>query len=280
MRLFIYTTLALLAFAANSLLCRLALAEEQIEPILFTLIRLCAAALLLTLLVRPSLIDIKNETLSIKAHLLSGGSLALYAICFSLAYISMDTGMGALVLFATIQIVLNIVAQLLGEQVNKGILAGITLAFSGLVLLLLPGQSAPDISSAVIMMIAGIGWAGFVYSGRNSQDPLRDVALSFRWALILSTPLLLWADWQQSSDIGILLAVISGTLASGLGYALWYKVLPQLGLQTAAQAQLVVPVFATIMGVVFLAEQISLIMILASALILIGITIAIRAKAK
>jgi drug/metabolite transporter (DMT)-like permease len=280
MRLFIYTTLALLAFAANSLLCRLALAEEQIEPIPFTLIRLCAAALLLTLLVRPSLIDIKKETLSIKAHLLSGGSLALYAICFSLAYISMDTGMGALVLFATIQIVLNIVAQLLGEKVNKGIVVGITLAFSGLVLLLLPGQSAPDISSAIIMMIAGIGWAGFVYSGRNSQDPLGDVALSFRWALILSTPLLFWADWQQSSGIGILLAVISGALASGLGYALWYKVLPQLGLQTAAQAQLVVPVFATIMGVVFLAEQISLIMILASALILIGITIAIRAKAK
>jgi drug/metabolite transporter (DMT)-like permease len=280
MRLFIYTTLALLAFAANSLLCRLALAEEQIEPIPFTLIRLCAAALLLTLLVRPSLIDIKKETLSIKAHLLSGGSLALYAICFSLAYISMDTGMGALVLFATIQIVLNIVAQLLGEQVNKGIVLGITLAFSGLVLLLLPGQSAPDLSSAIIMMIAGIGWAGFVYSGRNSQDPLGDVALSFRWALILSTPLLFWADWQQSSGIGILLAVISGALASGLGYALWYKVLPQLGLQTAAQAQLVVPVFATIMGVVFLAEQISLIMILASALILIGITIAIRAKAK
>lgn len=280
MRLFIYTTLALLAFAANSLLCRLALAEEQIEPISFTLIRLSAAALLLTLLVRPSLIDIKKETLNIKAHLLSGGSLALYAFCFSLAYISMDTGIGALVLFATIQIVLNIVAQLLGEKVNKGIVVGITLAFSGLVLLLLPGQSAPDISSAIIMMIAGIGWAGFVYSGRNSQDPLRDVALSFRWALILSTPLLLWADWQQSSGIGILLAVISGTLASGLGYALWYKVLPQLGLQTAAQAQLVVPVFATIMGVVFLAEQISLIMILASALILIGITIAIRAKAK
>lgn len=280
MRLFIYTTLALLAFAANSLLCRMALTEEQIEPISFTFIRLLSAALLLTILVRPSIVEIKTEFQSVKDNLLSGGSLALYAFCFSLAYISMDTGMGALILFATIQIVLNIVAQLLGEQVNKGIVLGITLAFSGLVLLLLPGQSAPDISSAVIMMIAGIGWAGFVYSGRNSQDPLRDVALSFRWALILSTPLLLWADWQQSSDIGILLAVISGTLASGLGYALWYKVLPQLGLQTAAQAQLVVPVFATIMGVVFLAEQISLILILASALILIGITIAIRAKAK
>lgn len=280
MRLFIYTTLALLAFAANSLLCRMALTEEQIEPISFTFIRLLSAALLLTMLVRPSIVEIKTEFQSVKDNLLSGGSLALYAFCFSLAYISMDTGMGALILFATIQIVLNIVAQLLGEQVNKGIVLGITLAFSGLVLLLLPGQSAPDISSAVIMMIAGIGWAGFVYSGRNSQDPLRDVALSFRWALILSTPLLLWADWQQSSDIGILLAVISGTLASGLGYALWYKVLPQLGLQTAAQAQLVVPVFATIMGVVFLAEQISLIMFLASALILIGITIAIRAKAK
>lgn len=280
MRLFIYTTLALIAFAANSLLCRLALAGEQIEPISFTFIRLSTAALLLTILVRPSLNDFKKETLSIKAHLLSGGSLALYAFCFSLAYISMDTGMGALVLFATIQIVLNTVALLLGEKLNKGIFVGITLAFLGLVLLLLPGQSAPDIGSILIMMIAGLGWACFVYCGRNSQNPLRDVALSFRWALILSAPLLLWADWPQSSCFGILLAVISGTLASSLGYALWYNVLPHLGLQTAAQAQLLVPVLATLMGIVFLAEHISLIMILASGLILMGITTAIRAKEK
>lgn len=280
MRLFIYTTLALLAFAANSLLCRMALAEEQIEPISFTFIRLFSAALLLTLLVRPSLVELKAEALDVKKNLLSGSSLAIYAFGFSWAYIAMDTGMGALILFATIQIVLNIVAQLLGEKVNKGIVLGIGLAFSGLVLLLLPGQSAPNLTSAAIMMCAGIGWAGFVYSGRNSQTPLQDVALSFRWALILSSPLLFWANWSLSSGIGILLAVISGTLASGFGYALWYKVLPQLGLQTAAQAQLVVPIFATLMGIVFLAEQVSLIMILASGLILIGITIAIRAKTK
>lgn len=278
MRLFIYTAIALLAFAANSLLCRMALAGGEIEPMPFTFIRLFSAAILLTLLVRPSVLDLKTELQQTKKNLFSGLSLALYAFGFSWAYIAMDTGMGALILFATIQIVLNIVAQLLGEKVNRFIVLGISIAFTGLVILLLPGQSAPDLTYAAIMMCAGLGWAGFVYSGRNSQNPLQDVALAFRWALVLSLPLLCWVDWQGSSVYGILLAVLSGTIASGLGYALWYKILPQLGLQIAAQAQLIVPVFATLLGIIFLAEQVSTTMLIASVLILIGITIAIRAK--
>jgi drug/metabolite transporter (DMT)-like permease len=280
MPLFFFTSIALLAFAANSLLCRMALVEDAIAPLPFTLIRIISGALLLMLLIRPSINEMKTmaDSRHNKTRWLSAISLSVYAFAFSWAYVGMDTGMGALILFATIQIVLNITAQLLGAKTNALTLLGISIAFIGLVILLLPGQSAPDYSSAAIMMVAGLGWAGFVFAGRNSQRPLNDVAIAFRWSLVWCLPLVLFVDWQGSSLEGIALAVVSGTLASGLGYALWYKVLPQLGLQNAAQSQLVVPVFAMIMGVVFLSEQLSLTMLLASMLILIGITLAIRSK--
>ena len=280
MRLFVFTTLALFAFAANSLLCRMALVDNAIEPLPFTLIRIISGALLLALLVKPSGHEIKRmvDVSGNKTSWLSAVSLSLYAFAFSWAYVSMDTGMGALILFATIQIVLNIIAQLLGAKTNALTLLGIVIAFMGLVILLLPGQSAPDLSRAAMMMVAGLAWAGFVFAGRNSQQPLYDVAIAFRWSLLWCLPLVFFVDWQGSSIKGIVLAVLSGTLASGLGYALWYKVLPQLGLQNAAQAQLVVPVLALVMGVLFLSEQLSLTLLLACLLILTGITLAIRSK--
>lgn len=280
MTLFIYSAIALMAFAANSLLCRMALVDGAISPLPFTLIRMISGALLLTLLVRPTKLEFSHmmNIKQSKTAWLSAISLSIYAFAFSWAYLEMDTGVGALVLFATIQIVLNIVAQLLGHKANRLTILGILIAFMGLVILLLPGQSTPDFGAALIMMFSGLGWAGFVFSGRNSEKPLKDVAIAFRWSLLWCLPLVLFISWQDSSWEGILLAAISGTLASALGYALWYKVLPELGLQNAAQAQLVVPVFAMIMGVVFLSEQLSIMLILASILILIGITLAIRSK--
>jgi drug/metabolite transporter (DMT)-like permease len=280
MRVFLFTSIALLAFAANSLLCRMALVDNAIEPLPFTLIRIISGALLLALLIRPNRNEIKHmvDVSRNKTSWLSAISLSVYAFAFSWAYVGMDTGMGALILFATIQIVLNIVAQCLGAKNNVLTLLGIIIAFTGLVVLLLPGQSAPDLSQAVIMMVAGLGWAGFVFSGRNSQQPLKEVAIAFRWSLVWCLPLVFFVDWQGSSIKGIMLASLSGTLASGLGYALWYKVLPQLGLQNAAQAQLVVPVLALVMGVLFLSEPLSLTLLLACSLILAGITLSIRSK--
>lgn len=280
MVLFMYSAIALLAFAANSLLCRMALVDGAIEPLPFTLLRIISGALLLSLLVRPNRAELQ-QMVSIKQSKVawfSALSLSVYAFAFSWAYLEMDTGIGALVLFATIQLVLNAVALLLGQKVNRFMLAGIALAFIGLVILLLPGQSTPDFSAAAIMMLSGLGWAGFVYTGRNSQQPLKEVAIAFRWSLVWCLPLVAFINWQGSTFKGVLLACLSGTLASALGYALWYKVLPKLGLQNAAQAQLVVPVFAMLMGVVFLSEQLSIILLSASALILLGITLAIRSK--
>jgi drug/metabolite transporter (DMT)-like permease len=280
MRLFVFTSIALLAFAANSLLCRMALVGDAIEPLPFTLIRIISGALLLAVLMRPNKNEIKQmlDVSRNKASWLAAISLSVYAFAFSWAYVAMDTGMGALILFATIQIVLNLVAQYLGAKTNVLTLLGILIAFTGLVVLLLPGQSAPEFSQAVIMMVAGLGWAGFVFLGRNSQQPLKEVAIAFRWSLVWCLPLVFFVDWQDTSLKGIMLASVSGTLASGLGYALWYKVLPQLGLQNAAQAQLVVPVLALIMGVLFLSEQLSLTLLLACSLILAGITLSVRSK--
>jgi drug/metabolite transporter (DMT)-like permease len=280
MRLFVFTSIALLAFAANSLLCRMALVGDAIEPLPFTLIRIISGALLLAVLMRPNKNEIKQmlDVSRNKASWLAAISLSVYAFAFSWAYVAMDTGMGALILFATIQIVLNLVAQYLGAKTNVLTLLGILIAFTGLVVLLLPGQSAPEFSQAVIMMVAGLGWAGFVFLGRNSQQPLKEVAIAFRWSLVWCLPLVFFVDWQDTSLKGIMLASVSGTLASGLGYALWYKVLPQLGLQNAAQAQLVVPVLALIMGVLFLSEQLSLTLLLACSLIVAGITLSVRSK--
>lgn len=281
MALFFYSGLALMAFAANSLLCRMALVEGAIEPMPFTLLRIISGALLLSFLSRPTRIEL-SQMLNVsqgKASWLSAISLSVYAFSFSWAYLEMDTGVGALILFATIQIALNMIAQMMGASINLMTSIGIVTALSGLVILLLPGQSTPDLSSAIIMMVAGLAWVGFVFSGRESKAPLTDVAIAFRWSLIWCVPLIFFVNWQDSSIKGIVLAVLSGTLASGLGYALWYKVLPQLGLQNAAQIQLTVPVLAIIMGVVFLSEQLTVSLLLSCLLILAGITLAVRSKA-
>lgn len=280
MTLYIYTIIALVAFAANSLLCRMALVDGAIEALPFTLLRIMSGALLLTILVRPNRLELSQmlDFQQGKTAWFSAISLSTYAFAFSWAYLEMDTGVGALVLFATIQLVLNVVAVILGHKVNRFMIMGIGIAFTGLVILLLPGQSAPDFGAALVMILSGLGWAGFVYAGRNSKQPLKEVAIAFRWSLAWCIPMVLFVNWQGSTWYGVFLACLSGAFASGLGYALWYKVLPLLGLQNAAQAQLVVPVFAMVMGVVFLSEQLSVILLVASALILLGITLAIRGK--
>ena len=271
---FITTTIVLLAFAANSILCRLALAEDAIDPLSFSIVRLISGALLLSVLVVPK----KAEIQLFKSSLFSAAGLSLYAFAFSYAYVRLDAGMGALILFATIQLAMNGLAFKDGSHFSKMTLAGIGIAFIGLVLLLLPGQSSPDLMSAAIMMLSAIGWTAFVYAGRNNASPLQDVALAFRWSLFWCIPLAFFADWQSVSDQGVVLAVISGAITSGLGYALWYRILPSLGMQKAAQVQLAVPALAILLGVLLLGELLTVMMLIATTLILIGIFVSIRGK--
>jgi len=267
-----YTLLALIAFAANSILCRLTLAEQQIDALNFTLLRLLSGAFVLALLVRPDQSELRSWPTSLAAAF----GLFVYALAFSLAYTDLDAGVGALILFASIQLAMNSIAFFQGQTFSKQALFGIGLAFTGLVVLLLPGQGAPGLISSLLMMLAALGWTLFLYTGRNNKTPLRDVALAFRWSLLFCIPLIWLIDWSAVTDTGILLAISSGALTSGLGYALWYRVLPVLGMKNAAQVQLFVPVIAVLLGMLLLGELITLLMIFASGLILVGIGLSIR----
>ncbi|AEF03292.1 DMT family transporter [Alteromonas naphthalenivorans] len=278
--------IAMLAFAANSLLCRMALANTDIDPGLFTTIRLASGALCLALLVaftaRRSSKNI-SPIAAIKQQASIAGALSLfiYAIAFSYAYISMSTGTGALLLFGAVQLTMISVGLLKGERFASFQWLGFLLAFAGLVILLLPGASAPPLFSALLMISAGIAWGFYSLLGKKSNAPLLLTAGNFLYATLLSLPLIVWLwvtdTWQWSND-GVLFALASGIVASGCGYAIWYKALPLIQSTTAATVQLSVPVIATLMGWAFLAEAISVQIMVASLMTLGGIWLVIKMR--
>jgi len=297
--------IAMLAFAANSLLCRMALANTDIDPGLFTTIRLASGAMCLTLLVaftaRRSLLannkskqsasGIESASASIstspiaaikqQASIAGALSLFVYAIAFSYAYISMSTGTGALLLFGAVQLTMISVGLLKGERFAAFQWLGFLLAFAGLVILLLPGASAPPLFSALLMVSAGIAWGFYSLLGKKSNAPLLLTAGNFLYATVLTLPLVMWLwvtnTWQWSNE-GVLYALASGIVASGCGYAIWYKALPLIQSTTAATVQLSVPVIATLMGWAFLAEAISVQIMVASLMTLGGIWLVIKMR--
>ncbi|MBB67764.1 MAG: EamA family transporter, partial [Rickettsiales bacterium] len=241
--------IAMLAFAANSLLCRMALANTDIDPGLFTTIRLASGALCLALLVAFTARRSSKNTSPIaaikqQASIAGALSLFVYAIAFSYAYISMSTGTGALLLFGAVQLTMISVGLLKGERFATFQWLGFLLAFAGLVILLLPGASAPPLFSALLMISAGIAWGFYSLLGKKSNAPLLLTAGNFLYATLLSLPLIVWLwvtdTWQWSND-GVLFALASGIVASGCGYAIWYKALPLIQSTTAATVQLSVP---------------------------------------
>jgi drug/metabolite transporter (DMT)-like permease len=262
---------ALLAFAANSVLCRMALRQTHIDPASFTSIRLLAGALTLWLLVRA------------RGKSGSGGSwpsafaLLGYAIAFSFAYMELTAGTGALLLFGAVQVVMLAAGFVGGERIDRRVVLGWVLAVAGLTLLLLPGVAAPPLLQAVFMLSAGVAWGIYSLRGRRSRDALADTAGNFLRsvpvALLISV--LLWARHSADPE-GIVLAVLSGSVASGLGYAAWYTALPGLGAIAAANAQLSVPVIAALAGVVLFDEPITARLAVSSVLVLGGTALAVR----
>ncbi|RUP76421.1 EamA family transporter [Alteromonas sp. KS69] len=278
--------IAMLAFAANSLLCRMALANTDIDPGLFTTIRLASGALCLALLVAFTARRSSKNTSPIaaikqQASIAGALSLFIYAIAFSYAYISMSTGTGALLLFGAVQLTMISVGLLKGERFATFQWLGFLLAFAGLVILLLPGASAPPLFSALLMISAGIAWGFYSLLGKKSNAPLLLTAGNFLYATLLTLPLIVWLwvtdTWQWSND-GVLFALASGIVASGCGYAIWYKALPLIQSTTAATVQLSVPVIATLMGWAFLAEAISVQIMVASLMTLGGIWLVIKMR--
>jgi drug/metabolite transporter (DMT)-like permease len=264
--------LTLLAFAANSLLNRAALVDGAIGPGSFAAIRVCAGAMTLLALavwtgglVRPTL-----------QHALSAAGLSLYMLGFSFAYVSLDAGFGALLLFGGVQVTMFAGAVLLREQIPLRRWIGAMIALSGLLLLLQPTGTG-GVWGMILMLLAALGWGVFSLLGRASTKPLVDTALAFA----LSVPIVLLAmlvvpDLQPPRGEGILLAVLSGAVTSGCGYALWYRVLPMLGASRASVAQLSVPVIAALGGVVFLSETLSMLMVVSGLLVLGGVAVSLR----
>lgn len=279
-------TVAMVAFAANSLLCRMALANTDIDPASFTALRLISGAVALTLLSLFSLQKAAGGSslwvnLKSNATFLGGASLFLYALCFSYAYISMATGTGALLLFGAVQLTMISFGLARGERFKRFQWLGFLLAFAGLVILLLPSASAPPLLAGIIMVTAGIAWGVYSLLGKRSKSALFATSGNFIYASILCIPLVGFLLSLNSrvlvfDNTGALLALVSGIVASGCGYAIWYSVLPVIKSTTAATVQLSVPVIAALMGWAILGEQLSIQVVIASVMTLGGIYLVIK----
>lgn len=270
------TFLVMVAFAANSILVRLALANESIGPLAFGAIRLLAGAVTLLLLSGP--VRAWNNS-----SWLAAGYLLTYVLFFSFAYLSLDAGTGALILFAIVQKVMIGAGIRSGERLSIIQWLGTAIACLGLVFLLLPGSvGAPDPIGAIMMSLAGLGWALFSLKGKTVENPLVAIAGSFAKATLLivavGAPLLFVRNEAGPQINGILLAVVSGAITSGLGYALWYKVLRFLPASRAGIAQLSVPAIAAIGGLIFLGEVLSIRVAVTTAMVLGGVGLATLTK--
>lgn len=267
------TGAALCAFAANSLLCRLALGQHHIDAASFTAIRVVsgAAALGLILAVRRGALVAPDWR--------AVGALTAYMICFSFAYITLSAGAGALILFGAVQLTMFAFALSKGEGFPLPAWGGLLLAIGGLVYLVSPGLSAPDPWGAALMATAGLGWGVYSLLGRGAADPLASTAVNFFW----TAPLVLIVSWLAGypdiSPTGALLAVASGAAASGCGYVIWYAALRGLTASRAAVVQLAVPAIAAIAAVPLLGEHVTLRLVLASAATLGGVALALTQRA-
>lgn len=271
------TALALVAFAANSLLCRAALAHTRIDAATFATVRLLSGALVLWLLASRRASPVRAGGGS--GDWVSAFALFAYAFAFSFAYVRLPAAAGALLLFAAVQATMIGWGLAQGERLRALQAAGIVLACGGLVGLLLPGLSAPPLMAAVLMVIAGVAWGVYSLRGRRATSALKATAGNFLRTVpmaLLASALL--AHTARLDPAGIGYAIASGALASGVGYAIWYAVLPSLRATTAATVQLCVPVIAAAGGVVFLDEPLTLRLVLASAAILGGTALAIARR--
>jgi drug/metabolite transporter (DMT)-like permease len=272
-RVFTGTSLAMLAFAGNSVLCRLALSHTPIDPASFTAIRLLSGAIVLWVAVR-----VRGESPSGSGNWVSAFALLAYAAGFSFAYVGLSAATGALLLFGAVQGTMLGVGILRGERLNVGQIVGVLLAVGGLIVLLLPGLSAPPLSSAALMVGAGIAWGVYSLRGQGAGDSTKVTAGNFLRAAPAALVVGLTLPHMPLDRQGMAYAVLSGALASGLGYTLWYTVLPSLRATTAAVVQLSVPVIATLSGSALLDEAITHRVMLASGAILGGIAVVVLAR--
>lgn len=264
----------MIEFAGNSVLCRIALKHTSIDAASFTSIRLVSGAVVLW-----AIASFFRSNSTGRGNWLSAFALFAYAAGFSFAYTSLTTATGALILFGAVQATMIGHGVWSGEQFNKQQLLGLVLALGGLVGLLLPGLSAPPLVGSVLMLIAGVAWAAYTLRGKGAGNPTRITAGNFLRAMLFALLLSVLLHSSTSLEIvGVWYAIVSGAIASGLGYAIWYSVLPVLKAATAATVQLSVPVIAAFGGIIFLGESLTVRFVFASFAILGGIALVILSK--
>ena len=270
----LYTLLALLAFAGNSVLCRLALGDNGIDAASFTAIRLFSGIVVLAVILTIS--NKRNNNNTAKGSWKSSLLLFIYATTFSFAYNSLDTGVGALVLFASVQITMILTSLFTGNKLTIFDALGVTLAGFGFLYLVMPNLTTPSLLGFILMAISGIAWGLYTLAGKGSNNPLADTTYNFLRTLpfIIILIALCYPSLHLSQQ-GILLAVLSGGLASGLGYTIWYSALTGLSSIQAAVVQLLVPIIAAIGGILFAEEPLSLRLVIASIMVLGGISVVV-----
>jgi drug/metabolite transporter (DMT)-like permease len=272
MRLFLLAGVTMLAFAANSVLNRWAVGPGHIGPVEFACLRLLAGAVMLAALVLWQRRGLAWP--GARGRIAGVLGLSAYLIGFSLAYRGLDAGTGALVLFGAVQVTMFAGALILREGVPRRRWAGAILALGGLGLIAAPGAGGLQPMALALMAAAGIGWGIYSLAGRGAQDPLSATAWNFLLSLPLVLPIGLFIGLERPDATGVALAVVSGAVTSGLGYALWYRILPELGTGRAAVAQLSVPVIAALGGAALLAEVPGPRFWLAAVLVLGGVALA------
>lgn len=296
MKATVYTVIALIAFAANSLFCRMALADGHIDAWSFTILRLLSAAVCLGIIMSIHAYRLRQHVqepdsishvaiLDDKGSWLSSLSLVIYALCFSIAYVELDTGTGALILFSAVQLTMIGWGVYKKEHLSSLQWLAFIVAVAGFVYLMLPSAAVPSLSAATLMAISGVAWGIYSIRGKACVSPLRATGFNFLRSLV-AIPLLFIISMVYLKNIslatisveGILLACASGAIASGIGYSIWYMAMPLLKNTQAAVVQLCVPLLAAIFGVVFLSEQLTINFIIASAVILMGVLVFILNK--
>jgi drug/metabolite transporter (DMT)-like permease len=276
LRTILLTSFALIAFAANSIICRMALDNTTIDPASFTTIRLATGALVLWAVVRLST---EGKPGTPPGSWWSGAMLFLYAAAFSFAYVSLNAGVGALILFGSVQATMITAGLMKGERPPVLAWSGFVMALAGLVYLVFPGLAAPSFSGAALMALAGFAWGVYSLRGLGSTNPvavtqgnfLRSVPMTAAVSLIMLSSFAL-------SMAGVLLAALSGGLTSGIGYVVWYAALRHHSATRAAMLQLLVPIIAAVGGVLLLSEVVTLRLILSGFLIIGGVGLTLKAK--
>lgn len=276
MRIALLTLVAMIAFAGNSLLCRVALRETGIDAATFTSVRIVSGALVLWLIIRAR--D-RGKAGTGSGSWTSAAALFGYAACFSFAYVSLSAGTGALLLFGAVQATMIGYGLWMGERLRPWQAVGLVLALSGLVGLVLPGVTAPPLVGSGLMLLAGVAWGVYSLRGRRAGEPIRTTAENFMRAVPMAVALgLAMLPWVSVDRMGVIYAVVSGALASGVGYAVWYTALRGLRATQAATVQLSAPVIAAAGGIVLLGERFEMRLVIASIAILGGIAIVLRGK--